>query len=304
MRTLLLSLSLGLFCAQPTMAATAAPIERIYAFGDSYSDNGASARLTREMLEKGVKDAQHLPGELYWQGRWSNGPTAVEVLAQRLDAQLTDYAVGGAKSGQNNYYAWMTPYRDTGVSGQIDQYLGALRGQPADSAALYFIFVSANDFFEHADFGRTQPLDQLAKDSVEHVLEAAGRLARVGARRFMVVGSTDLSVVPAVVTAGQVELARRYQQGVNGALPAQLAQLGKAQALDVTYFDHSAVSSQIRSAAGQYGLNNLIAPCQPTYPEVKSACATPDSYYFWDEWHPTRRVHALVGAAMAQRYGR
>ncbi|EPP4016247.1 SGNH/GDSL hydrolase family protein [Pseudomonas aeruginosa] len=303
MRTLLLSLILGLFCAQLTLSATAAPIEHIYAFGDSYSDNGASDRLTHEMLEKGIKDAQRLPGELYWQGRWSNGPTAVEVLAQRLGAQLTDYAVGGAKSGRNNYYAWMTPYQDTGLSGQIDQYLGGLNGQPADPTALYFIFISANDFFEHADFSLTLPLEQLARDSVEQVLEAVSRLARVGAKRFMVVGSTELSVVPAVVAAGQDEQARRYQQDFNDALPMQLEQLGKAQELDIVYFDHSAVSSSIRSAPGQYGLSNLTAPCQPTYPEVKSACATPDSYYFWDEWHPTRRVHALVGEAMAQRYG-
>lgn len=141
MRTLLLSLILGLFCAQLTLSATAAPIEHIYAFGDSYSDNGASDRLTHEMLEKGIKDAQRLPGELYWQGRWSNGPTAVEVLAQRLGAQLTDYAVGGAKSGRNNYYAWMTPYQDTGLSGQIDQYLGGLNGQPADPGSLLHLYL-------------------------------------------------------------------------------------------------------------------------------------------------------------------
>ncbi|MBN0084957.1 cholinesterase ChoE, partial [Pseudomonas aeruginosa] len=93
--------------------------------------------------------AQALPGEVYWQGRWSNGPTAVEVLARQLGAQLADHAVGGAKSGADNYYGWMSAYRHTGLAGQVDAYLATLDGKPADGQALHFIFVSANDFFEH-----------------------------------------------------------------------------------------------------------------------------------------------------------
>lgn len=42
----------------------------------------------------------------------------------------------------------------------------------------------------------------------------------------------------------------------------------------------------------------MDTPCQPTYPDVKPACANPDSHYYWDEWHPTRKVHALAAKAM------
>jgi phospholipase/lecithinase/hemolysin len=33
---------------------------------------------------------------------------------------------------------------------------------------------------------------------------------------------------------------------------------------------------------------------------VKPVCATSDTYFYWDEWHPTRKVHGLVGEAMAR----
>ncbi|MBF2971828.1 GDSL family lipase, partial [Pseudomonas aeruginosa] len=83
MRTRLPALLLGVLLAGQACGHTSpllAPVRQIHAFGDSYSDNGESQRLTREMLAKGIAGAQALPGEVYWQGRWSNGPTAVEVL--------------------------------------------------------------------------------------------------------------------------------------------------------------------------------------------------------------------------------
>ncbi|OLF55590.1 SGNH/GDSL hydrolase family protein [Pseudomonas chlororaphis] len=276
--------------------------DRLYAFGDSYSDNGASERLTRDMLAHQIKDAQQLPGELYWQGRWSNGLTAVEVLAKRLDLPLADHAVGGAKSGRNNYYAWMTAYRDTGVSGQIDDYLAAAKGQ-ADPRALYFIFISANDFFEYADFGHQEPLDALAASSLEHIQAAVSRLAGAGARHFLVVGSTDLSHAPAVVAGGQSEQARHYQGILQQQLPPLLTAASQKLGVQISYFDHIAFSDQLRRQPAEHGLTQLDQPCQPTYPEVKPACADPDRYFYWDEWHPTRKVHALAGEAMAKVLG-
>ena len=54
---------------------------QIIAFGDSYSDDGASYEITNRMVDQGVKDSMIFPGDLYWQNRWTNGPTAVEVMA-------------------------------------------------------------------------------------------------------------------------------------------------------------------------------------------------------------------------------
>lgn len=281
-----------------TTAFGAPNYNHLYAFGDSYSDNGEGQNPTRTLVAQQVKDAQELPGSLYWRGRWSNGPTAVEGLAHALKIPLTDYGIGGAKSGNGNYYAWMGPYRNTGVFGQISDYLKAVKTHKADPNSLYFIFVSANDFFEWADFSHSESIEVLSQNSVTNIQKAVERLITAGAKHLMVVGTTDLSHVPAVVQGNQVNNASAYQQILGQKLPAVLTALVNAHHINITYFDHLAFSSTLRSAPGAAGLMYLDTPCQATYPQIKPVCENPDAHYYWDEWHPTRKVHAQAAERM------
>ena len=282
----------------PAESANAVTIAQIYAFGDSYTDDGASFEISAQLVNDEVQDAFILPGDLYWENRWTNGPTAPEVLAERLQAELTNYGVGGAKSGPGNYYSWIDPFQETGVLGQVDQFEAELSGDAADPDALYFIFISANDYFEHVDFGLEGTLVELADESVENMKTAVSRLSELGAEQFMVVNSTDLAMLPAVIAPGQVDLAMEFQTRVNEQLPTELEALASELDVEIVLFDHVAVSDEILSDPAQYGLTNVTDACQPVYPEVMSACDSPDEHYFWDEWHPTRRVHEIVGEAM------
>ncbi|WP_339416021.1 SGNH/GDSL hydrolase family protein [Pseudomonas sp. RL_105y_Pfl1_103] len=279
------------------IALGATSYDHLYAFGDSYSDNGAGEALTTRLATQKVKDAQALPGPLYWKGRWSNGPTAVEGLADALNIPLTDYAVGGAKSGHGNYYTWMMPSQDTGVLGQVAEHLQAAKSHKADPKALYFIFISANDFFEWADFSHPETIEALSESSLANIRSATEQLIAAGARHVMVVGTTDLSHVPAVVQGNQVDNAKKYQQLLAQKLPAALAQIGAAK---VSYFDHLAFSDKLRANPAANGFKDMDTPCQATYPEVKPLCTNPDAHYYWDEWHPTRTVHVLAAKAMLE----
>ncbi|WP_300727555.1 SGNH/GDSL hydrolase family protein [Pseudomonas sp.] len=274
--------------------------DHLYAFGDSYSDNGAGQVFTQSLATQKVKEAQVLPGPLYWKGRWSNGPTAVESLADALNTPLTDYAIGGAKSGNGNYYAWMSPARDTGVSGQIADHLNAASTHKADPNALYFIFISANDFFEWADFSHPEPIAVLSQNSVANIQQAVETLIAAGARHMMVVGTTDLSHVPAVVQGNQIGNASEYQQALEEKLPGMLKTLANKHHVNLSYFDHLAFSNALRAAPAAAGLKDLDTPCQATYPQVMPVCEQPDTHYYWDEWHPTRTVHALAAQAMLE----
>lgn len=284
-------------------------ISHIYAFGDSYSDNGGgSLKVSKEImnLPKPIAGASVLPSDpkksnLYWNGRWSDGPTAVEDLAADLHVKLTDYAVGGAKSGKDNYYDWINKYKATGVLGQIDAFKSILAGGKADQKALYFIFVSANDYFQHMDFTLPGTIKGLSKQTVQNIQTAVKELSGLGAKKFMVVNSTDLSVVPWEVTNSQTVKAAEYTKDVNSMLPEDLKSLKTTLNVKIILFDHTIVSKMIRSNPAKYGLKEINKSFERTYPKIVAGKGNPDQYYFWDEWHPTRIVHKIVGDEMAKK---
>ena len=279
------------------------PITQIVAFGDSYSDNGASMRISKLDVDNGVADAWLMPpSDLYWEGRWSNGPTAVEVLAQRLQVKLTDYAVGGAQSGLNN----INPtggMNMTGILSQLNNFQTDFQGKKIDPAALYFKFISANDFFINLLNGYSGNYSDLADKALENIQTAVTKLSELGAKRFLIVNSFDPAIAPVVMTAQGEDVANEFKHRFDTQLPVIMDALSKKLNILVNVFDIQAVSDKIRSAPQQYGLKNLADPCMADL-DSTTACNSPDEYFFWDPVHPTRRVHQIVGEAMAAVYGK
>ena len=72
------------------VAAFSSTYSKVIVYGDSHSDNG---NVYRQL---------GIPGAPYWNGRWSNGPVAVEDLATSLRAPLADNAWAGATTGIGN----------------------------------------------------------------------------------------------------------------------------------------------------------------------------------------------------------
>ena len=278
------------------------PISQIYAFGDSYSDDGLSWEISTDAVNAGVPDSVLLPADpelgLYDpEGRWTNGLTSVEVLSQNLDVDLTNYAVGGATSDDGNFFSWLDSFQNTGVSGQVEQFSADLAGQPADPDALYFIYVSANDFFEDSAFDLPTTELEVAAQTVENIKQQIEELSALGAEKFFVVNSSDLGILPSIVEAGVVENADLFTNEFNELLPQELSALESELGVDVVVYDHEGISDEIRKNPLDYGLNNLNDPYQPLL--SADTDLNPDEYYFWDDNHPTRRVHEIIGEDMA-----
>ncbi|NEP72703.1 MULTISPECIES: SGNH/GDSL hydrolase family protein [unclassified Okeania] len=284
-------------------AAKFGSVSHIYAFGDSYSDNGASFEISTQAVDAGVPGSFILPADpalgIYdSEGRATNGLTTVEVLSQNLQVGLTDYAVVGAKSGNGNYNAWLDDFQDTGAFGQIEQFTAELSGQVADRNALYFIFISANDLLEYVDFDLPGTVEELSVQTVNNIGQSLSNLAALGANKFMVVNSSDIGIVPHIIEFDNTDEAVLFTKLVNELLPQKLEMLTEELGAEIVLYDHIAISDQIRSKPDQYTLTNLNYPCQPTSP-IEPACSLPDEYYFWDEIHPTARVHQIIGEDMA-----
>ncbi|MGB3508933.1 MAG: SGNH/GDSL hydrolase family protein [Microcoleaceae cyanobacterium] len=285
-------------------AASFGSISQVYAYGDSYSEDGLSLDISTAAVNAGVTGSFILPADpnlgLYDpQGRWTNGATAVENLSSELQVDLTNYAVGGAKSGNGNYYSWLDSFQDTGVFGQIEQFSNELGENTADEDALYFIFASANDLFEYTDFALPGTVEELAAQTVDNIEESVSQLSALGAKQFLVVNSSNLGILPGVIEFGQVAEASLFTQEVNSLLPQKLDTLAESLDLEIALYDHVGISNEIRANPLNYGLSNIDDACQPVFP-VEPRCVNPDKYYFWDEYHPTRRVHEIIGEDMAQ----
>jgi phospholipase/lecithinase/hemolysin len=270
--------------------ATPIPISHVYAFGDSFSDNGNLKQL-----------APSDPWwDTHWEGRTSNGLVAVEVLADRLSVELTDYAVTGAKSDTSN----VNPrFPSTGALGQLEKFKTELDGHSADPNALYFVMIGVNDFFEVlTDFPIDNPT--LTDQTVDNIATLITQLAQLGAKRFLVINSADTAVMPYVIANGRSDDAAEFQTLINSKLSSRLDELKSQLEIEITSFDYVTLSTRIRENPSDYGLSNLTDACQPVFLGVKPACASPDQYYFWDEVHPTRRVHQIFGEAWAALYGK
>ena len=180
------------------------------------------------------------------------------------------------------------------------QFKAETSGQSADYDALHFIFASANDLFEYADFGLPGTVEELATQTVDNMGESISSLADNGAKQFLVVNSSDLDILPGVIEFEQVEEAALFTDLVNQLLPEKLETLSQElDSVEIALYDHVAISDEIRSNPQGFGLTNVNEPCQPVFP-VEPICSAPDEFYFWDEYHPTRKVHQIIGEDMAQ----
>ncbi|KAI8854302.1 hypothetical protein BC829DRAFT_222154 [Chytridium lagenaria] len=164
-------------------------IKKIVMFGDSVSDVGRAFNLTKN-------NGPPIPGNAFWQGRFSDGPVWIEVLAKDRKVALDSYACGGATTSDKLLRGFLggkfsEPLRRDGstifvpgIDTQINEYLDKKESVPKDNI-LYAIWAGGNDRFndELAGFNRSGSF--YAKAQYEQWVQ----LAAAGAKNIM-------SVVP------------------------------------------------------------------------------------------------------------
>jgi cholinesterase len=227
---------------------------QVYAFGDSYSDNGNFYKLNPSAFDS-----------YNWEGRSSNGPVAVEVFANQLGVGLTDYAVGGAKS--NTEYPNGSVYNNSGMLSQIEKFKTELNGKGADPQALYFIRIGSCDYL-------VKPLGMegienpaLTDQVVENIAPGISELAQLGARRFLVIDPENLAILPIVKsTDSKMQDATEFQNLMRSKLPNRIAELVAQSGIEVTYLDALDLSNQILRDPASYGLTNVTDACTDQVP--------------------------------------
>ena len=272
----------ALVLAHGAQAAT-----QIVAFGDSLVDNGNIPDYTTFSF----------PSTPYYQNRFSNGPVAVEYMAQQLGLTLDDHAVGGAYTGTGNRLydsntAKLASIANTGTAQQISAYIGA-QGGTVDSQALYYIWAGGNDFF-------TNPTGATVSKAITNLVTDVSALYQAGARNFFIPNLPDLATTAvalqqdATYQAGARQLTLAFNSNLVSRLNSLEAQLVGS---DIQVFDAYSFLTTLRSSYAAQGFN-VTNPCLVTT-GTPSLCSNPSQYYLWDNVHPTAGVHQAIGTAMA-----
>jgi phospholipase/lecithinase/hemolysin len=257
--------------------ATATPYSAIYVFGDSNVDTGRRLALEGKPLAP------------YYQGRHSNGPVSVEIMADHLGLNtptgLIDYAVGGAYSGRGNTDT-AASVAHTGLLDQFDTFHATTAA--ADPNALYFIAGGSNDLAdcEATVHGCTAADIHAVESNLDQLIN---ELSGLGAKHFMVVG------VPGGTADRQA-----LRADLAADLPTQAGQLND----DILFFDPRPAVVAMMAANNPYGFTHTSSahPCWTGNFKGTGGtlCSDPDSYVFWDtNGHLTAAAQKILGDDMA-----
>jgi len=270
-----------------TLTATQ-PGGRIVTFGDSLSDNGNLFAVTGHT---------NPPSPPYFNGRFSNGPTWVELLSGGAMnspfqgtgvAGNTNLAFGGAVSGLGG--------NPPGVQSQIGAFLGF--GGTFGTKDLVTMWGGANDLLNL--FAGPPPsqagIAGTALAAAANMTNNVNSVIVLGGKTVLVPNLPDLGSTPSFSSNGPLA-----QQGgtfgattFNSALATGLAGL-TGKGANIIQMDVFSLLNVARSNPSAFGLVNTTQACAvQTSPTTFAVCPNPNQFLFWDRVHPTETGHQLL----------
>jgi phospholipase/lecithinase/hemolysin len=311
-------------------------LSKLAVIGDSYSDGGNSGLLTQSVAPPGF------PFPFYANGRFTNGPVAVEQLWSLFNPSQpplqpslapggTNFAVGGATSGRNNYLqvAGAMPnslrplYASTSAYSQLPQLLGTFTPGSFDpSSSLFVLWMGANDGLywlntpQSATTGLTPgtilggmpqqaTMTELLQNSMSNIGIGLQELIDNGAQHLLVPNLIDFSKAPGFSgNPAQAAVAQALSLGFNQGLDQTLQQLRVVNpGVDIMAFDTYALFEKIFADPTSYGFTNSSQVCTSIDNSTvftPGCSATADGWLFWDGVHVTSTAHSIIAANMYQ----
>lgn len=306
-------------CAPSAAGAVPAQISSLFVLSDSLLDNGNSGLVSQDAV------GDVFPPFPYFQGRFSNGPVAVEYLWKILNpgdngfaaslAGGTNYAIGGATSGSASYQSvnpsvpepLRTLYASYGNAWQLAAFeLDNPLFDPDES--LFLIWLGANDVFYYgatAELPGTVPGSSggpdLISNAIANIVASVEFLADQGAKHFMVLNMPDLGAVPEFLgNAELTSLASTFNLNLSIALGA----LDAADAgIEILVYDAFTALNEIIANPAAYGLTVVDQACIANLLSGVCNLGNWNEWLFWDGVHPTTRVHQIIAEQLAEQLG-
>eukprot|EP00127_Corallochytrium_limacisporum_P001845 Clim_evm11s87 gene=Clim_evmTU11s87 len=264
-------------------------LKDIVVFGDSLSDTGNVYNLTNH-------EWPYVPP--YWEGRFSNGPTWPEYVADDLSIEADVRAYGSATTDDNlvQGYTYNGTVAVPGAKQQVEDYLAGLSPEEKNAMKdrIVTLYVGENNFF----FDPTTTPHQVAHSAIEVAKYACKVLAP---RMVILVSQNVLQTDP---TDEWTTLFRRYnffaQQAIDKAMNECMAEDGITRPF--LFMDLTGISKKMVNHPKRYGFLNVSDPC--VSPDGTTACAVPRIHLRWDAYHPTTKGHEVLGRVFVRNLGK
>ncbi|KAI8051019.1 GDSL lipase/esterase [Syncephalis plumigaleata] len=261
----------------------------VIVFGNSVSDNGNAFRLT--------KGAYPDP-DLFYQGRYSNGPIWIDQLQSKFHPSVEDYAYGGATT-DDRLVPSVSSDANVPVPSIHDQVTKLYAGKQTSKEkkikhALHIIEPANNDYIYTAG-PKMDTNTTFISECVGNVVDSVDSLYKLGARNVLVFGVAAMELTPYFLSQPKpVQTAvEKTSTAHNKLLKTRLAEYRKQHSdIKLYYFDFKNYMVNVISKSDQYNLKNTVASCLSQ--DRKTRCANPTEYFFWDMFHPTTRGHELL----------
>lgn len=294
-----------LICATVSLFLMAVSVSSAHAFsemitfGDSLSDSGNVYAAT---------DGQ-IPALPYYDGRFTNGPNYVDLLASvtglSSDPFLNggpNYAVGGAKTPG---FPDGLPYDFLSQVGIFkNEITFGIRDKP-DKNALFIVFIGSNDMLEVIADALDNPQDQSSiiqngvNEIVANIRDGLNDLKDEDAFNILVPYLPNLARTPRYVqkeasSPGAFNVATAASLAFNQALDEMLDSFADINIIRFQTYD---LVEQAIVDAEALGFSNVSAACytgDDNFTGGGTVCADPDAYVFWDQIHPSAHAHSLL----------
>lgn len=281
----------------------ASPYKEIVVFGDSYSDNGNTYRVSANTYPTTLR---------YFHGRFSNGPVWTEYFSKKMGFDPKDYrtfrnyAYGQAQAlGNVNLIthhlneSWQFVVPD--LHGEVTEYL--LQGSENISQTLFIIFIGTNDILNIDDL-MSIDLEKTAKQILAPQINEILRLENLGAKYFIVLNARDLAATPLAKQqalnyviknsgASTSQYLRRLQQLIkryNQLLAETLRDHSEIKIFDTYAFDQSQINL-MQSNECYINHGNYIDP-------ASKICDKPDSHFYYDRVHLSTATNEKLASAV------
>jgi outer membrane lipase/esterase len=222
-------------------AAAQTVFTTIQAFGDSYADTGNLFRIL------GVPNPVQYPT-----GRFSGGTNFVDTTSSLLGIPQANFAIGGAKTGNDNTVG-------PGIPGFQQEWQGFVAsGKKIASSDLVELSIGGNDARQYYQTGGTLAgVPAAATTSTNQALAGINALIGAGARN-LVFTTGDVGQLPEATGNPSAAIGTAYSQAYNAQMQVALAAIAR-NGVRVELVDVGLLGSLIKADPARYGVANVGA---------------------------------------------